>query len=350
MQSVNRLTVVISANGFGHIRRQILVARELLNRFKNFQVQFAVTDKQFQRFKLEIDALGQMAEAFPGVMEESVRWRLDPKDYSDANLNGWETEWINHPKLKGSDFVLSDNLVAALDYRPDTVLSGSFLWHEVVEIYSDLNEACKKFVAREIDLLQIHRPKMICNASIVTNRVGNLTDPVPVSWMVDNRGSVKSTSNDLKELVLVHGGGTQALNFQIREIVSCLRDAKFEVTTDLEDDEHRFDYDEKSWAKVGVAICRPGAGTATECVKWSIPMLVLRDESNSETEFIAEKLCELGLAHKIDSPVETSQLFKLVGEVLSVESREAFLSPFRSCVKNGIVESVDFLEKHWNLS
>ena len=79
-------------------------------------------------------------------------------------------------------------------------------------------------------------------------------------------------------------------------------------------------------------------------------MLVLRDESNSETEFIAEKLCELGLAHKIDSPVETSQLFKLVGEVLAVESREAFLSPFRSCVKNGIVESVDFLEKHWNLS
>ena len=57
MAGVKTLTILVSANGFGHIRRQILIARELLRRFSDFRITFALTDKQYQRFKLEIEAI-----------------------------------------------------------------------------------------------------------------------------------------------------------------------------------------------------------------------------------------------------------------------------------------------------
>ena len=139
MAGVKTLTILVSANGYGHIRRQILIARELLRRFSDFRITFALTDKQYQRFKLEIEALGEMAEVVAGVTEDSVRWRHNPENYTDANLNGWEAEWTSHSRLANSDFVISDNLVGVLEKRPDAVLSGSFLWHEVIAAYSNRN-------------------------------------------------------------------------------------------------------------------------------------------------------------------------------------------------------------------
>ena len=348
MARVKTLTILVSANGYGHIRRQILIARELLRRFSDFRITFALTDKQYQRFKLDIEALGEMADVVAGVTEDSVRWRHSPENYTDANLNGWETEWKSHAKLANSDFVISDNLVGVLEKRPDAVLSGSFLWHEVIAAYSDRNEACKRFVDREISLLRQNVPKMICNQSLASRAVIGLTSPVEVSWMIDD--IIQQQTLALRRSILVHGGGTRTLDGKVLEIARKLRQANFKVFTDLEDDQDCFDYRDETWRTIGVVVCRPGAGTATECVKWKIPMVVLRDAENSEAEFIAERLTLLGLAHGLAGDLDSDQLVNLAKDAMAIEKMQKYIAPFENCRRNGIIETADFLERHWKLS
>lgn len=296
------LAVLVSANGYGHLRRQILIVRELMRRHRNLRTVFALTNRQYQRFGPEIEALGDLVSTAIGLTEDSVCWTNNAASYTDQNLNGWEKEWESNASLLKSDFVISDNLVGVLNKRPDALLSGSFLWHEVISVFSSQNKSCRDYVDRDISLLRQNTPTMICNWSIATNAVKNLTNPIGTSWMVGD--VAMPTLLEDRQSILVHGGGTRTLDNKVRDIATMLRKRNFEVFTDLEDDHHKFDYLEESWSKVGVVVCRPGAGTATECVKWKIPMIVLRDTENSEAESNAKVLIRLGLAHGIAGQFE----------------------------------------------
>ena len=294
-----QLGVVVSANGYGHIRRQLLVVGELLRRTTDLRVAFGLTEAQHRRFKAEIDDLGPRAEALPGVTERSPRWRHDPTAYEATDLDGWEAEWRRHPVLAEADHVLSDNLVGVLAHRPDAVLSGSFLWSDVLDVHAASSTPCREYVSRERALLDRHRPPMLASADLATDGVRTRTAMVPLPWMVD-AGIPEVAAR--RETILVHGGGTRTLDATVRRVARELRDGGMRVATDLEDDEHCFGFSESEWREVGLVVCRPGVGTATECVRWQIPMMVLRDPGNSEAEHVAERLCRSGLAQEYRDP------------------------------------------------
>ena len=353
MAGTKHLAILVSANGYGHIRRQILITSELLKQNSNLHVQFAITDAQFQRFKLEIENLGSRASAVVGVTEDSVRWRHDPSNYTATNLNGWESELMSRSSLIEADFVLSDNLVGVLEIRPDAVLSGSFLWHEVIDAYAQVNDACRQFVEREINLLKKCVPKMICNADLATPAVLSLTDAVRVPWMIEETVPQAFQDNLSKEsertTILVHGGGTRTLDDRVRMIAQILRNNNYTVFTDLEDDLMCFDYQDSSWQQLGAVICRPGVGTATECVKWHIPIVLIHDQTNVEAEFVATRLKELKLAHECEFGSNYLEIPSLVADVLSPEKRISFLEPFASLKTTGIQDSANFLTRLWSL-
>lgn len=354
MAGTKHLAILVSANGYGHIRRQILIASELLKQNSNLHVQFAITDAQFQRFKLEVENLGSRASAVVGVTEDSVRWRHDPSNYTETNLNGWESELMSRPSLIEADFILSDNLVGVLEIRPDAVLSGSFLWHEVIDAYAQVNDACRQFVEREIYLLKKCVPKMICNADLATPAVLSLTDAVRVPWMIEETVPQASQDNLSKPsertAILVHGGGTRTLDDRVRMIAQILRNNNYTVFTDLEDDLMCFDYQDSSWQQLGVVICRPGVGTATECVKWGIPIVLIHDSANVEAEFVATQLKKLKLAYDCAYESENLEILNLVAELLSVDKNNSFLKPFASLKKTGINDAANFLVDHWSLN
>ena len=353
MAGTKHLAILVSANGYGHIRRQILITSELLKQNSNLHVQFAITDAQFQRFKLEIENLGSRASAVVGVTEDSVRWRHDPSNYTATNLNGWESELMSRSSLIEADFVLSDNLVGVLEIRPDAVLSGSFLWHEVIDAYAQVNDACRQFVEREINLLKKCVPKMICNADLATPAVLSLTDAVRVPWMIEETVPQAFQDNLSKEsdrtAILVHGGGTRTLDDRVRMIAQILRNNNYTVFTDLEDDLMCFDYQDSSWQQLGAVICRPGVGTATECVKWHIPIVLIHDQTNVEAEFVATRLKELKLAHECEFGSNYLEIPSLVADLLSPEKRISFLEPFASLKTTGIQDSANFLTRLWSL-
>ena len=354
MAGTKHLAILVSANGYGHIRRQILIATELLKHNSNLRISFAVTDAQYRRFKVDIENLGARASAVVGVTEDSVRWRHDANNYTDANLNGWESELKDTPALINADFVMSDNLVGVLETRPDTVLSGSFLWHEVISAHAISNTACRNFVEREINLLQTHTPRMICNADLATPAVLSLTNPVLMPWMVEEFSESQLSTRDLlgssqRSSILVHGGGTRTLDDRVGAIAELLRTNGHVVYTDLEDDSMCFDYQDSTWQKLGVVICRPGVGTATECVKWRIPIVLIHDQTNVEAEFVARRLKELKLAHECEFGKNNVEILSLVARLLSPEKLFSFLEPFVSLKTTGIRDSANFLTNLWSL-
>lgn len=354
MAGTKHLAILVSANGYGHIRRQVLIATDLLKQNLNLRVSFALTDAQHRRFKVEIENLGDRAEAVVGITEDSVRWRHDANSYTNANLNGWESELKSNASLVNADFMMSDNLVGVLETRPDTVLSGSFLWHEVISAHAISNEACRKFVEREIHLLRTCIPKMICNADLATPAVLSLTNPVLMPWMVEELSKSQLPNHSLlgsneRAAILVHGGGTRTLDDRVRAIAQLLRTNGHVVYTDLEDDSMCFDYQDSTWQKLGVVICRPGVGTATECVKWSIPIVLIHDQANVEAELVAAKLKELKLAHECEFGKDDLDVPSLVEDLLSPEKRVLFLEPFASLKTTGIRDSANFLIKLWGL-
>lgn len=278
--------IVVSANGYGHIRRQLQITRCLLKRNSSISLAFGITEAQHKRFFSDFSELGRRVTVHPGVTENSPRWKHRPHDYTDENLSGWVKVFASS-RLMETDHVLSDNLVEVLAVRPDSWLSGSFLWSDVLETHSRDSSACKNFVARENGLLQSVRPYMLANKYLATPEVRRKTRIVELGWVIEEP-NVNTLAQ--RNIVLIHGGGTRTLDSLVSALANTLRKNGLRVMTDLENDLDCFDYSEETWAHVGLVICRPGIGTVTECVKWRIPMLLIPDATNSEAMHVIHTL------------------------------------------------------------
>lgn len=331
------LGVVVSANGYGHIRRQLLIASVLLTRDTQLRVVVGITEGQHKRFYTELSRIGSRLTIKSGLTENSPRWHHDEKVYTDLNLCGWEDEFMNCEDLYEADFLLSDNLSGVLAYRPDAWLSGSFLWSDVLEVHATTNEACARFTARERELLRQHHPPMIANQYLVTPGVSQRTQVVEVGWMIEEPLIAPKW---MRSVVLIHGGGTRILDATVMRIKSVLDDAGIQTVTDHEKDPNRFDYEEESWSRIGLVICRPGVGTVTECVKWRIPILTIPDPTNNEAQHVIDTLVSLGLARSIVDNQMTTEA-ALVQEVRSMFHFD--VNRFEDMRRSGIHDAVNWI-------
>ena len=352
MVGTEYLVVLVGADG--HMRCQISITTELLKVISNFQVSFAVIDAQHRRFKIGLENLVDRADAVAGITEDSVSWRHDAKSDTKANLNGWESESKSNESLVNSNFMMSDNLVGVLETRLDTVLSWSFLWHEVISAHAIGNEARRKFVEREVHVLRTYTPKMVCNADLATPAVLSLTNPVLVPWRVKEILESQLATQVLQDgshlaAILVHSGGVRTLDDSARAIAQLLQTHGDLVDTDLEDDSMCFDHQDMTWQKLGVVIYHPGVGTATECVKRGIPIDLIHDQTNVEAELVAAKLKRLEFAHEHEFAKNDLKFPSLAADLLRSEKRVSLLEPFASLKTTGVHDSVNFLTKLWEL-
>jgi hypothetical protein len=333
------LGVVVSANGFGHIRRQLLIVTRLLKKRPELRVAFGVTEAQYKRFFAEFSNFEDRVAVLPGLTDDSPKWRHGASEYSDQNLSGWLRDFKSCEPLVDADFVISDNLVEALSVRDDAWLSGSFLWSDVLETYSPVNASCARFVERERQLLGECRPTMLANKYLATDGVRRRTQLVELGWMIEDSGVLPVHP---RELVLIHGGGTRTLDVTVKRIADELRVSGLGVMTDLEGDIERFDYSDEMWARVGLVICRPGVGTVTECVKWQIPMLLLPDQSNTEARHVLGILVADGYASTLENAdhISRAELLVRVRESMDVE-----VEALSRLDRDGLDQATSWIEK-----
>lgn len=333
------LGVVVSANGFGHIRRQLLIVKRLLKKRPELRVAFGVTEAQYKRFFSEFSDFEDRVTVLPGLTDDSPKWRHGASEYNDQNLSGWLRDFKSCEPLMGADFVISDNLVEALSVRVDAWLSGSFLWSDVLETYSPINASCARFVERERHLLAESRPTMLANRYLATDGVRSRTQLVELGWMIEDSGVSPAHP---RELVLIHGGGTRTLDATVKRIADQLRASGLGVMTDLEGDIDRFDYSDEMWARIGLVICRPGVGTVTECVKWRIPMLLLPDQSNTEARHVLKVLVADGYASTLDEAYHLShdEVLVKVRKSMAVE-----VNAFSKLDREGLDQATSWIEQ-----
>jgi|688.fasta_scaffold90004_3 hypothetical protein len=334
------LGVIVSANGFGHLRRQLEIASELLQRNTNLHINLALTESQYRRFFHWIREFGSRVTTFPGLTENSPQWRTTARDFTDKNLSGWLSEFQRNNAFMESDNVLSDNLGEILACRPDAWLSGSFLWSDVLDCYSSENKSCCTFVIRERQLLSRFQPQMLANQFLLTPGVRSYTAAVLIGWIFREPETPKPRN---RNNILMVGGGTKSLQDLISQLTLRLRRLGFIVTSDLANDENPFDFSEESWASVGLIVCRPGVGTLTESVKWRIPALMIPEETNSEISHIVKRMSSLNKAAVLPSPLELSdsELRKQIQRAVRTTNPVQFQSG-----RAGLQQAVEWIERN----
>jgi hypothetical protein len=105
-----KIGIYICSNGYGHFHRMLQVCTHL----PFHEIDIHCERYQYNRFKPTQDNLN-----FIFYKESNIRW--DRKRVGSIDTSG----------IDKYDRVITDNLVEVLKYRPDALLSGSFLWSDI---------------------------------------------------------------------------------------------------------------------------------------------------------------------------------------------------------------------------
>ncbi|MBI2890112.1 MAG: hypothetical protein HYY13_04930 [Nitrospirae bacterium] len=300
-----KIAAVACGNGLGHVKRLIRV----LGRVRSLEPAGRV-HLFCERWQTE--ALAAWAEyrallSWDGARVEfvrlPVRWAADASFYGD-----WVLTW--HRELAGLgldrfDLVVSDNLHEPLLYCERVVLSGSFLWPDVLHRAFPESPVLARYRESAEHLLLERRPEMIVNRYFAMPATGEWAQAVPVGFIGFCDERIQARRGPPRRVLLAVGKATAAEGVRpqiVRALRSCLGNgtrflASPEWARGLERDMpgvQPFDFERGSLEEADFAIVRPGLGTISDCVLARVPMAVLPDAC-PEVAHNGGRLIELGL-------------------------------------------------------
>jgi hypothetical protein len=290
-----RLLAIASENGLGHVRRVVAMLSQLCERVPALDVHLVCESWQVDRLRgwARLESLLEHGlDVHTGIVADSLRWPL-PDDQPER-LWGWERRLRALPETSAADLVLSDNLVGTIDARDDAVLAGSFLWSDVLGAAPEgpASPRVHELIERDRALLARHRPPMLCVDALAMPGVRAQTAAVALPWMCDR--IVDGTPEPRRIAVL--GGASGAADAPLCDAARALVEAGFTVSTPATwDVGEPFGYEAEDFTRCALVVCRPGAGTLTDAVATSVPMLLVYEHGNREMESNAARMVELGL-------------------------------------------------------
>lgn len=271
------------SNGLGHYKRVYEVAK-LLTDF--YDITIYCTQYQSQK-------IGTIAGAsYVHYRLDNIRWDKTLQGDVLDSLNDYFDWLIEYGDTVHSyDLVISDNIVGLLQYRKDIILMGSFFWHDVYETY--IGENYLSFSDR--DILNNVQPTVITNKYTETQSMKvynskkqfgfgcteHFNQTKPIKYILPLYPSLeysKGYSNKINEIIT-------ASKFAIKENLSYIDNI--------------------------CIVARPGVGTITHCVEYSIPLIALySNKDSSEIIELAQSIEDLGIGFKqnIDEPINLSKL------------------------------------------
>jgi len=348
-----RISWLVCSNGLGHLKRTFLISKKINEFFSHldlyiyceeWQVEAASLWDDFKEFRnsQNINFIFNKMLGSPKLPYEEMEF--------EAYLQ-WLEGLGNDEILSRSDMLLSDNLVGALKIREDSLLIGSFLWHDIILADSQEPEA-RKIAHFEKDLMSGLDPKIICQTGMAMEEIFRKCTPIEVPWMCDelNISIRKRVKN-----ILILGGGTKILDKKLISIAKDLiNDNNYEVflptliyvvSTSQEFKEFKFNSSE--FINIDLVICRPGIGTITDCIKYNIPVIALYDENNSEMRHNALMIESLGFGYKVSSR-DYKRIYSLVCSLNDNNQYRDFQHSIKLLPKKGIETAVDYIIKNLN--
>jgi len=348
-----KVAVIACANGLGHVKRLIRIINRLADRTSDFKA--TLFCEPWQKVSLESWSEYRRFRKRPDVeivpVSLPIRWNSDQGYYGDW-LWMWHTI-ISTWELPRFDYVLSDNLVEPLLYADRVILSGSFLWHDVLAAAFPADQEVRRYNEWAEDIMLSTHPDMIVNryfAMPATEQQARAFE-VGLIHFCDAVGSERDKR--LPKRVLVALGNAESADEQLEQVVSAmpvLDEVGAKVLCPCR--WHRVlsrrcanvepcDFDGYQLKGVDLAIIRGGLGTVSDCIAAKVPMLYVRD-CDPEIEFNQGRLSDLGigmsLQHSLqnrDSPLTDSHVYRAM-----VERCKGF-------ALQGEIEAADFLLTRW---
>ena len=252
-----KIGIYVCSNGYGHFHRMLQVCAHLP--FHEIDIHYE--RYQYNRFKPTQDNIN-----FIFYNESNIRW--DRKRVGSINTSG----------IDKYDRVITDNLVEVLKYRPDALLSGSFLWSDIWREQYGNND----FSDKQDKIFHDVKPKVVCNGDVVFGQLKKYQNKVDIGW-----GCKDNSTDDfnLNRIVCI----TPSLNYTEKYTEKFL-EIRSEFQNDV-DFSFNINHTDNS-----MFVIRPGLGMITTCVSHRIPIVALWDEDDSiEIQHLAHKVEELGI-------------------------------------------------------
>jgi len=339
-----KLLAIVCPNGLGHFRRTVAILERLLDIHGPLQIELACQQWQVERLLQTVkfsNIWRQSVNYNFGITQDLVFWAESSQELSTTLLTRW-VDKVRPSYIDSFDFVLSDNLTGILELRSDAVLMGSFLWSDVLESNFKQNPEVAGFIAHERNLLEVHRPPMLCVGPLATRGVLDRTRPIRCNFMFYSRfeSYTPSAGAEPPWTVAVLSGARNKTCETIHHklIEHLLREDKWRVSLPIETLQNSlltadqrssidvFDFSQKAYRMCDVIIARPGMGTIHDTLSAGTPLLCSY-EYNHELAHLASRLSALGLGVDFGSNLDGSALDRALESLLSTaslrEQREA---------------------------
>lgn len=348
-----RLAICVCPNGLGHYRRTMLLAGHLLKRLPSLELDIFCAAWQKEAKSSGLDT---QARFHHGFMEPGVEWLADAGEYSEERLNGWMGRLKNAPALQKADLVLSDNLGAVLEIRPDAVLSGSFLWSDVLSTAYPKNTAIQRFAEHERRLLKEKKPSMLCVKDAAMPGVLGRTQAVPLGWFCETQNPPRAKARTDKPVLAFLGGATGAVDQMLAGYASKLsrlnqwtialppKLAKILQGTN-KSNIIPFNFERKDFENCWAVLGRPGMGTISECLGYGLPMIAFHEPGNIEMEYLGQRLEALHCGRYLGA----APAFEKITQTLEEISQGAAISSIAQNIfkldRNGLEQACDWILK-----
>ena len=252
-----KIGIYVCSNGYGHFHRMLQVCAHL----PFHEIDIHCERYQYNRFKPTQDNIN-----FIFYNKSNIRW--DRKRVGSIDTSG----------IDKYDKVITDNLVEVLKYRPDALLSGSFLWSDIWREQYGNND----FSDKQDEIFHDVKPRVVCNGDVVFGQLKKYQNKVDIGW-----GCKDNSTEDfnLNRIVCI----TPSLNYTEKYTEKFL-EIRSEFQNDV-DFSFNINHTDNS-----MFVIRPGLGMITTCVSHRIPIVALWDENDSiEIQHLAHKVEELGI-------------------------------------------------------
>jgi UDP:flavonoid glycosyltransferase YjiC (YdhE family) len=346
------ISFVVCGNGYGHLKRVLSVVNEILNINTEQPITLFCNENHMRFAKGEINFKSNTTINFDSSLSENeISW-IESESFREEKYRKWERDLARNRSFQSSTLIVSDNHILPARMHRNSLLMGSFLWHDVTIVNSPDIEKIK---LEEASYLIENRPALICVNDMVMPGLIDFTTPIKLPWFCTKYQVINILNKNNR--FLVTGGGTELINaylLNLIEIVSLdnldktfFLDSKLFQMCSFHDRANieLFEFGDEHFASLSGVICRPGVGILTDCVRYDLPSIVLNDAYNLEIEHNANCVNRLMIGESFDSKdVSVRKLSDKVSELINnVKYLENFTSHLRELQTGGAMRAAEFI-------
>jgi len=338
LKNFKLISFIICSNGYGHLKRVLSVIKHILGNSSEIKIALFCPDSHIKIAKGEINFSDNLSSCtFYSVLSKNeLNWIVDG-GVTKNKFDNWKLDIQTNTILQKSHLIISDNHITPLTIFSNVKLMGSFLWDDVSNLNS---QESQKVIEEEIGCLTKHKPDIFCLRYFAMPSVFKYANPIELPWFCEKYYGCEGSK---RESILITGGGTALLNFQLSKLVEKIIAIGIGETIFLDSKLYnllcenkqlnikKFSFSDQDFFALKAIICRPGIGILTDCVKFGIPPIVINDGFNKEIDYNSLIVEELNIGKSFD--LKYNDISFIASEIKNILQNVTLMESYQNSIE-----------------